>query len=295
MKINQIQNPKLIISLSALLSVGMLANCEEKKAATPAPAKSDTGTGTATAGDEDDGNDTAEAEAEGTGGDDTDFDLCTDGITASTKLTTWKSLVKVLCDDGKIKELRKSANVFKGGTPIISNESEIESLETNMKLYSSAQYTAAVGDYWSLTKLQFVDPAKYKENFEADEDVTVKDVNASATSSTYNYINDGGEGGVVNYVAKTTFITLKKGQAYIAATEHIEKKETMKALKGLIVVNKISATKVEVFTISDQSYEHADGQGEATESRALTSLKNEQTRAFKNSKTADKATELLAE
>lgn len=292
MKIDLILNRKLAACIAAIFSMLLLANCDEKKAVSPAPA---TSSGTSTAGDESEGGEEGEGEGEGTDSDVTDFDLCTDGIKASSKLATWKTLVSELCTDGKIKELRKSANVFKGGTPIISNESEIEALETNMKLYSSAQYSAAIEDYWSLTKLQFVDPAKYKDNFEADEDVTVKDVNASATSSTYNYINDGGEGGVVNYIAKTTFVTLKKGQAYIAATEHIEKKETMKALKGLIIVNKLSSSKVEVFTISDQSYEHADGQGEATESRALTSLRNEQTRAFKNSKTAAEATKLLAE
>jgi pyruvate/2-oxoglutarate dehydrogenase complex dihydrolipoamide dehydrogenase (E3) component len=66
----------------------------------------------------------------------------------------------------------------------------------------------------------------------------------------------------------------------------------MKALKGLIIVNKLGS-KVEVFTISDQTYEHKDGEADTVVTRVLTSLKKEQKNAFDNSKEAKKATEAL--
>lgn len=293
MKTNDLTMARLIVCVPALLGMLFLAGCDEKKASTasttPKPVKGD-GEGEGEEGGE--GDDGGKTLGQGGGG---EFDLCKDGLLESSKLGTWSKLVDELCEDGRLVELRKSENVFKGDSPKIIDESEVGGEETTMNLYSSAQYGAPVDDYWSLVKLQFVDPTKYKENFEYDADVTVKDVNASSSSSTYDYTNDGGEGGVVRYVAKTTFVTLKKGQAYVAATELQESKETMTALKGLIIVNKISSSKVEAFTISYQTYSHQDGQGDATKTRAIKSLENEQKRAFSNAKKAKTATELLAE
>lgn len=297
MKTKELTTSSLIICLPALLGLLFFAGCDEKKAAqtstTPKPGKD---AGDEGEGDEgkDEGKDEGDDVGETTSGT-AEFDLCKDGLSSSSKLGTWSKLVDELCDDGRLDDLRKTSNVFKGDTPKIIDESEVGGTETVMNLYSSAQYNAAVDDYWALVRLQFVDPKKYKENFEFDEDVTVTDVNANSTSSTYDYTNDGGEGGVVRYVAKTTFVTLKKGQAYVAATELQESKETMTALKGLIIVNKLSSSKVEAFTISNQTYSHQDGQGDATKTRAINSLKNEQKRAFSNAKKAKTATELLDE
>ncbi len=277
----------LIASSSIIASLLLFSSCAEKKSEPIKTKESTNGSRT--------GQDEGQGEGQGEGQDEPDsFDLCKDGLKKSTKLESWTPLVKVLCEDGKLKELRKTANVYKGGDPIIDNKSKKESKETNIILYSSSQYSAAVDDYWALVRLQTTDPGEFRTlKFLHDENVEMKDVSAALTSSSYHYSNDPQDGSRVDYKAKTTYVTLLKGQAYVAATALVEKLETMKALKGLIIVNKLSGSKVEVFTISDQTYEHKDGESNTVETRVLTSMKKEQKNAFGNAKDAKKATEAL--
>jgi hypothetical protein len=284
---------RLIASTSIVASLLLFASCDEKKSEPINKTKTNTsGSGEEGEGEEGEGE---EGEGEGTeAGEGDEFDLCKDGLKAEKKLSSWSSLVEELCDDGKLKDLRKSSNVFRGGDPIVSNKSDKESLETNIVLYSSSQYSATVDDYWSLVRLQTTDPEEFRAlKFKYDENVDMADVSATSSASSYRYTNDPQDGSRVDYKAKTTYITLKKGQAYVAATAHVEKIETMKALKGLIIVNKLGENKVEVFTISDQTYEHKDGESDTVETRVLSSLKKEQKNSFENSKTAEKATEAL--
>ncbi len=294
MKIADLLKFDLIASTTIIAGFLFFASCEEKKSeAFKAKEANTTGNGTSTGGETE--GEEGEGEAEGEeGGETGTFDLCNDGLKKSTKLSSWSSLVDELCDDGKLKDLRKTANVYKGGDPIVSNKSDKESEETNIVLYSSSQYSAAVDDYWSLVRLQTTDPAEFRTlKFLFDENVDMQDVTATSTSSSYKYSNDPQDGSRVEYKAKTTYLTLVKGQAYVAATSLVEKIETMKALKGLIIVNKLSSSKVEVFTISDQTYEHKDGESNTVETRVLTSLKKEQKNAYENAKDAKKATEAL--
>lgn len=284
---------KLIATAAILASLLLFTSCEEKKSEPlTKPIKNPPGS------DESDGSDEGDEGDEGGEGDEgAGFNLCSDGLKKSTKLDSWSSLVEELCDDGKLKELRKSTNVYKGGDPIVSHESTGESEETNILLNSSSQYSSKVDDYWSLVRLQTTDPGKFRDlDFLYDENVDMKEVDASKTSSSYHYTNHDAEGGGhVEYKAKTSYITLKKGVAYVAATELTKKIETMKALKGLIIVNKLNDDKVEVFTISDQTYEHDDGQSGTVENKVLTSLKKEQKNSFENAKNSKKATTALDE
>lgn len=281
----------LLVLFGLSLGLSYLSSCSEKKAETPSSSATNptgSGSGTATAGDDDDDDDNG-----GTSGGESTYDLCADGLEKSSKLDKWSKLVKELCSSGKLKELRKTANVYSGGDTTVMHEEDIASTTTEMQIYSSGLYNATASDYWDLVRLQTTDPGAYKDHYQTDSDVEMKDVNASSSSSTYNYINNSGEGGEVNYVGKTSFITLEKDQAYVAATELVESKETMKDLKGLIIVNKKSSSKVEVFTISYQTYEHEDGQGKQLRDRAITSCESEQKRAYQNAKTADKAKDYL--
>jgi len=279
---------RLIVATSLLTTILFFTACDEKKSEPIAKTKGSTSGGSSTEGE-------GEGDGDGEdGGNSGSYDLCNDGLKKSSKLDSWSALVKELCDDGKLKDLRKSSNVYKGGDPIVSNTSEKESEETNMMLYSSSQYSAAVDDYWSLVRLQTSDPAEFRDlKFLYDENVEMSKVAATSASSSYRYANDPQDGSRVEYEAKTTYITLKKGQAYVAATSLVKKIETMKALKGLIIVNKIGESKVEVISISNQIYEHKDGESNTVETRVLKSLEKEQKYAFENAKDAKKASKVF--
>lgn len=297
-----------LVALLALGLVPYMTGCQEKKSESPASSggKKDSG-GTDKDDDEDDddgdeggtdkteGGKTDEGETEGgtTDGGETTFDLCKDGL--KKKVTDFDAFVQDLCDGGKLKTLRGADNVFDGTTPkILKDKEQKGDTESSMRLYTSGLYDCKTSDYWSLIKVQFGHPDKYKTVYEYDADADMNNVQASDTQSSYEYSNDSGEGGRVAYKATTKFIVLKEGVAYVAATTETAKVETMKSLKGLIIVNKKSDGKTEVFTMSDQVYEHDSGQADTITSRAITSLQNEQKRAFNNAKKANQAAGLLS-
>ena len=86
---------------------------------------------------------------------------------------------------------------------------------------------------------------------------------------------------------------MKDGQAYMSATKLDESHDTMTALTGLIIINKKSSTKTEVFTMSDQTYSHQANQGDSAENQAIQAAEAEQVRMFENAKKASLAPALL--
>lgn len=239
---------------------------------------------------------TGESSGSTTGGSSsTTFDLCKDGLKASTKLQDFQTYVTELCGtDNKLQALRKSDNIYTGGDAKILQNTTSSSTDTSMRLYTSALYDAKPEDYWALLRLQFTKPQVYKTVYAYDQDAELHVNQASSDQVTFEYVNtDANDPNLgVDYDAKTIFVTLKANQAYVTATVETQMKQTMKALKGLIIVNKKSNGKLEVITMSDQTYETND-QAEAVKTRAISALKAEQKRAFENSKKADKAKTLL--
>ena len=61
---------------------------------------------------------------------------------------------------------------------------------------------------------------------------------------------------------------------------------------GLVVINKKDSA-TEVFTISDQEYEHTAEEKDALRKKLNAALSQDQKRSFENGENADKATEIL--
>lgn len=308
---------KALIAVCVVVTpvVSLTTGCNEKKAdtpmsatkrATPAPcnglrpaALANGSTGSLDAGcngGDESGNIPDDPTATDQQGSTAAFNLCKDGLAVSAKLSGFATLVNDLCGaDSKLVTLRKAENVYTGGAPNVSKTLNPGGTESQMRLYTSAIYSTSAEDYWALIKLQFTKPGVYKTVYDYDHDASMSEVVPSGSSVTYRYQNDSGEGGAVDYNAKTDFIVLKAGQAYVAATKETKMNEMMKSLTGLIVINRKSNGKVEVFTVSDQTYQHADGEATAVTNRALTALGNEQKRAFNNAGKASQAKGLLGQ
>lgn len=230
----------------------------------------------------------------GKNGSNTQFDLCADGLTANEDLKLFQSYINSLCSKNQLETLRSDENIFKGtDNKIIEKSKVLGNVESSLLLMTSAVYKVAIEDYWSLLRLQFLKPKVFSENFERDPDTTVSDVKPESERVTFRYENSSGEGGKVDYYALTDLLEIGADQAYTTATRLTESKETLKDVKGLIIVNKIDDEQIEVFTTSYQVFSHAAGQGEDYYNRAIRSFKNEQKRAWNNAKKASKAKDFL--
>lgn len=272
--------------MSALVALGLLTGCNEKSAAksgsTPSP-------GGESGDSDDDGGDESDSDGTGSG----TFDLCKDGL-EEVSISGFSTYIKQLCSDGKLVALREDDKVYTGGdAKIFKDNVEKGDTETSIRFYTSSLVDAAVEDYWALMQLQLKKPEAYRKNFDSDESADLTEVEPDGESVQYRYSYDSGNGGGVNYVATTKFHVLKKGQAYMTSTTHDKMYETMKDIKALIIINKKSSSKTEVFTMSDQNYEHAENQADATETEAITKAEEEQKRMYKNAKDAENAPDLL--
>ena len=222
------------------------------------------------------------------------FDLCEDGLKSNEQLKAFQSYVNNLCSTNQLEMLRNDENIYKGSdNKIIETSKVLGNVESSLLLMTSAIYKVPIEDYWALLRLQFLKPKVFSEHFERDPDTTVSDVKPESESVTFRYENSSGEGGKVDYYAQTDLLELGADQAYTTATRLTESKETLKDVKGLIIVNKIDDEQIEVFTTSYQVFSHAAGQGEDYYNRAIRSFKNEQKRAWNNAKQAHKAKDLL--
>ena len=224
------------------------------------------------------------------------FDLCTDGLIVNESLRSFSSYIRTFCARSQLEALRNPNSIFTGeDNKIIEKSKDIGDMKSNFTLMTSAIYQKNVESYWNLLRLQFLKPKVFSENFERDPDVVVSGVEPSSDNSNVNfrYENSSGEGGKVDYIAKSDLIEIASDTAYVVATKLTESKETLTDLKGLIIVNKIDDTSIEVFTISYQEYSHASGQGKTYYDRALRSMRAEQKRTWNNAKNADIAKDFI--
>lgn len=255
----------------------MSSACAEKKSVAPATGPA-AGAGT-------------DSDSESPGG----FNLCDNGLKAVT-VAGFESYVAALCDGekSKISALRVAGVVYKGGEPkIYKDDPKKNSTETSLRIYTSALVDASVNDYWSLMQLQLKKAAAYRDNYEYDTSASLSEIKVDSSKVSYRYVNDAGNGGRVDYAATTKFVVLKEDQAYMTTTKLDKSYETMEGLTGLVIINKVSSTKTEVFTMSDQTYSHQDNQGDAVEDEAIDTAGQEQSRMYKNAKKADEAPDLL--
>lgn len=267
--------------LVSLVTLCFITGCSEKKASESTGKPTNPSDGTTDEGDDDGTTDSGS------------FDLCEDGLEV-VDVSGFSSYVKQLCTDGKLKSLRAESAVYTGGdAKIFKDKVEKGDEETSIRLYTSSLVNAAVEDYWALMQLQLKKPDAYKENFDYDASASLSEVEPSGDTVKYRYAYDSNNGGGVDYDATTKFHVLEEGQAYMSSTTHDKMHETLKSIKALIIINKKSATKTEVFTMSDQTYEHDANQADATEEEAIAKAEEEQARMFKNAKDASQAPDLL--
>jgi hypothetical protein len=238
----------------------------------------------------------------------TSYDVCKDGLEKADLGSSLSSLVSTLCEDGKLTEMRKAENVYKGGseTKVKKEYKKQESETTSLKVYTSALIDTKPEYYYKFVRLQFSKPQKIRgddedceeaDPFVCDPGITVSNTAAESGSNviTYSYENVGdGEGGRIFYSAKSTFKTLKSGTAYVISTimTDDEEPETITKLLGLIIIVK-KGTKTEVITISDQSYTHSAEEKSAFNSKLSNGLDAEQIRSFKNGTKAQEAVDML--
>lgn len=193
-----------------------------------------------------------------------EFDLCSTGLLANSRLSDFATYTKGLCAPSQLEALRNAESIFTGvDNKIIEKSKNLGDRTSTFTLMTSAIYNTDAETYWAMLRLQFLKPTVFSKHFERDDKATVTEIQPASDRSnvTFRYGNSNGDGGKVDYIARTELIQLAKGQAYVIATKLTESKETLTDLKGLIVVNKIDDNSVEVFTTSYQEYSHASGQG----------------------------------
>lgn len=227
------------------------------------------------------------------------FNICTDGLKKHAALKDYGAQVSILCDDGKLEAVLDKANVFTGGErKLFEMGKKIGDLQTSFKIYSGGAYDSLPEDYWNLLRLQFIKPKVFRDNYLDDPNAKMDLVVPSGDFVTYRYFNNSGEGGVIEYDAKTVFVTLKSGKAWVAVTQKVGPyRETMESLQSLQIVFESDGNpgKTSLVSISDQIYKHASGQGQSYYDRAMNNLTTEQKNGFINAKTSQKAKGLLGE
>lgn len=279
------------------MSIGNLVTACDS--ATPPPSPSTSGSSTSPKGgstpkngnspDDPSGDEDSEVPPE-------EFDLCSTGLLVNSRLKEFAAYTKAICSESQLQALRKPENIFSGGdNKIIEKSKETGDRSSRFTLMTSAVYNTDIESYWAMLRLQFLKPKVFADTFERDDNTTVSEVQPASNNSsvTFRYENSTGEGGKVDYLAKTELVQLGKGLAYTVATKLTLSKETLTDIKGLIVVHKLDDDSVEVFTTSYQEYSHASAQGKTYYDRALNSMKEEQKRTWRNAKNAAKAKPLL--
>lgn len=222
--------------------------------------------------------------------------LCTDLKADSAVYGAHKTMINLFCgssskSSGLITQLRQSDRVYKGGAPIVTDESSEESNQrSRMKLYTSNIYNTDATSYFKMMKLQMFDTPTFKSaGFETDANTTYtvqsKDKD---TSVSFNYVNDAETTVIVNYDAKTTFYTVKSSDTgikrYIVGTKLTKSNETVVELEGVVVINEYKADGqmvAEVFTLSNQLYDNNNDHA-TTLKKAKSNIETEQVRSFKN-------------
>lgn len=292
----------------ALLVVTLFASflvvaCSEKNAQAPSPSSEKPAKDAA--GGDDKADDTGEDDTEDAGeeaGDDTAeggeeaFDLCTGLEDKKGDIDGFSSYIEELCSgENKLTTLRESKNIFKGGSPLLLKKTTESGETTSVRLFTSTVVSAKAEDYFAMVKLQVSKPKEFSENFEHDKNVNMTEVQATSKQSSFHYqYSDPVNEGNVEYKATARFHTIKKGVAFVSATKLDESLETMKDLKGLIIVSDKGGGKAEVFTMSDQTYEvAADQDPKLYDQEATKKAGAEQKRMYQNAKDADKAPDLL--
>lgn len=285
---------RLELGLAGLLALAMLG-CSEKSSG---GGKSTGGAdGVAASGDDGLDDDDDSGDDDGEPGTPITFDLCKDGLKKAS-LTGFDSYIETMCsgDKPKVAALRGSDVVYKGGdAKIYKDDPKKGKTETSIRIYTSTLVDAKVKDYWALMQLQLKKTEAYRTNYDYDTSASLSEIKPEASKVSFRYAYDSGNGGGADYTATTKFVVLSEGKAYMSATKLDKTYETMKALTGLIIINKVSSTKTEVFTMSDQTYSHQENQGDAAEDQAISTAEQEQVRMFKNGKKANKAPGLLSE
>jgi hypothetical protein len=226
-----------------------------------------------------------------------EFDICKNALKSDPALSGFRAQVGILCDEGKLNFVISPTSIYIGtDRKLYELGKRIGDTETTFKIYSGGAYDSKPEDYWNLLKLQFVKPKVFKENYLADPNAKMDQVIPTDGEVTYRYSNNSGEGGAIEYDAKTVFITLKPGKAWVAVTQKIgPTRETMESLQSLQIVfdSDKYPGKTLLVSISDQIYKHASGQGQSYYDRAMNNLTTEQKNGFTNATTSSKAKGLL--
>lgn len=296
------RNQALAVLVVSFFLGDVIAGCS-KPASAPSPTTTKPTDGKGEAGEEggEEGGETA-------GGDDAcltedcppvneSFDLCTGLMEKKSEIDGFDEYIDELCGTGenqnKLPTLRKSENVFKGGEPkLLKKTDNGDGSTVAVRLFTSTIVDAKATDYFALIRLQVSKPDKFAENYEHDEIIKLSEVDAKSASSSFKYEYEDGEGRVA-YKATARFYTLEKSTAYVSATKMDSSIETMKDFRGLIIVNQ-KGDKTEVFTMSDQKYEVANGQDpKLYDSRATEKAGKEQKRMYNNADKANEAPGLL--
>lgn len=269
-----------ILRLSLILS--LLTGCD-KPAEPTKPATAPTGTDTSTATDE-------------TPVDPASFDLCGGLSETLASLEGFAPAEEALCGSGDGLKTLRAEYLYTGGEPKLFKPkgSAGDGSAISVRLLTATLVEANASDYFALVRLQVSRPKAFKNNYFHDDGIELSDVSYEGDHSSFTYEYTDGEGRVA-YKATSRFYTVKAGQAFVSATGMDESIETMKSLKGLVIVNQKDATHSEVITISDQTYEVAPGQDPKLYDQSATKKAGaEQQRMFKNAAKAGEAKGLLA-
>jgi len=220
--------------------------------------------------------------------------LCAGLQNAGLATARLQTFVNELCQSGKLTQLRRPENVYRGldNTPPnidIQAQQGINN-RTNMVVYTSMMVPADPQSYFNMLRLKVTRPTDFRNTFQhIDPNISYEVLQNSGAQVSYRYKYDSDV--FVDYEANATFKVVQQGQLYIVKTRSFKGHETLEDLTGMIIINgrdeggkKVS----EVFSLSDQRFDNR-GDHEQSISQARNRFSNEVNLDYKNSLQAQSA------
>jgi hypothetical protein len=199
-----------------------------------------------------------------------------------------KAQVNLVCS--KLEMLRTESNILRSSTvakliPDVKEKVAGKDTLTRMRVFSSLRQASTPFAFFQKVRLEVSNPSDFKRlkfTLTPDADYIVHSVKKrDATVAEFDYLNASDINAQVQWLGRSNFFVIKEGVTYAVVTRLTESKATIKGFDGFILINQFSDKEIEVFAITDETYENF-GDHEATARKLENKFAIEQTRGYEN-------------
>jgi hypothetical protein len=223
-------------------------------------------------------------------------ELCDKLANAQVSEKFIESLIKLLCSENRLENLRKIKFSGSGNAEVILEDKSRSDLgdKSQIDFYSALAVATTANSYYKMMRLQVSKPDDFsKAGFKSKEEVEYKVLKGAMSESVeYEYYDNSEKPEVeIGYAAKAIFITILDSELYIVGTTKMETFETVQELQAFTVVHKTNlagSEGVEVFSISRQILDN-NGDHDTVVSKTRNSLRKEVEMSYENGLNAAKA------